>query len=419
MSRKYQDASSHAAEALFCSFCGKPEDAVGALIAGPSAFICENCVEDCNRLMADEFGTNATQAVAALPRPKEIHAHLDNYVVGQAQAKKVLAVAVYNHYKRLAHNRSSDRLEIAKSNILLIGPSGSGKTLLAETLARYLEVPFAVADATSLTEAGYVGEDVESIVQKLLQACDYDAEKASRGIIYIDEIDKLAGRSLNPTHGRDVGGEGVQQGLLKMIEGAVVSIPMRGNNKRSVQQEHVQVDTRNILFICGGAFAGLERLVAARAAPRSIGFSASVAGDAAADFVAQLETADLVQFGLIPEFVGRLPVAAVLDKLDEDALVRILTEPKNALVRQFQHLFSLDGCELEITDDALRAAAAEALARGTGARGLRAVLEGTLLDAMYTVPARGDVSRVIIDAECLKGAPATYEFLRLPVKLAQ
>lgn len=407
------------ADTLHCSFCGKAEHEVGALIAGPSAFICEGCVEDCNQLMEAEFGSASRQAIAALPKPRDIHGYLDRYIVGQRQAKKVLSVAVYNHYKRLAHNRSGDSLEIAKSNILLVGPSGSGKTLLAETLARYLDVPFAVVDATTLTEAGYVGEDVESVIQKLLLACDFDAEQASRGIIYVDEIDKLASRSLNPTHGRDVGGEGVQQGLLKMIEGTVVTVPMRGNGKRGAQQDQVQVDTREILFICGGAFAGLDKVVARRTLPRGMGFAAAMASDAGVNLAGELETGDLVEYGLIPEFIGRLPVTAVLEGLDEEALMRILTEPRNALVRQYQHLFSLDGCELEISEAALRATAREALARGTGARGLRAVLEDALLEAMYAVPARGDVARVLIDERCLEGGAPVYEVAAEPAKIAQ
>jgi len=415
--RTYQDGRGGPNESLSCSFCGKAEDEVGALIAGPSAFICEHCVEDCTRLLGSEFGESSLAAVKSLPKPREIHEFLSKYVVGQEQAKKVLSVAVYNHYKRLAQNKIRGGLEIAKSNILLIGPSGSGKTLLAETLARYLDVPFAVADATSLTEAGYVGEDVESIVLKLLQACDFDPEKAARGIVYIDEIDKLARRSLNPTHGRDVGGEGVQQGLLKLIEGTVVTVAQRGG-KRGMHQDQIQVDTREILFICGGAFAGLDKVVARRAAPRSIGFAATTA-EQSVDVRAALESTDLVEFGLIPEFIGRLPIVAMLDELDEQALVRILTEPKNALTKQYAHLFELDGCELHLTADALTGIAREALSRGTGARGLRAVLEGLLLDAMYTVPARGDVRRVVIDGECLKGAPASYEMMPLSHKIAQ
>jgi len=416
--RNHRDSSVQTDGSLFCSFCGKAEDDVSALIAGPSAYICELCVQDCTDLLEQEFGASALGAIRDLPKPRDIHAHLDQYVIGQEHAKKVLAVAVYNHYKRLAHNRRGDRVEIAKSNVLLIGPSGSGKTLLAETLARFLEVPFVVVDATTLTEAGYVGEDVESIIQKLLQSCDYDVDKASRGIVYIDEIDKLAARSQNPTHGRDVGGEGVQQGLLKLIEGTRVAVPARGG-RRGLQQDQLQVDTRNILFICGGAFAGLSKIVARRALPRSIGFAATVAGEAGADLRRELETMDLVEFGMIPELIGRLPVTAVLDELDEDALVRILTEPKNSLIRQFRHLFELDGCQLEISDEAIRGIASRALKRGTGARGLRSLLEELLLEPMFTVPARGDVRRVVVDAACLSGSPATYEFGEASQQLAQ
>ncbi|RFA31291.1 ATP-dependent protease ATP-binding subunit ClpX [Alkalilimnicola ehrlichii] len=419
MSRKdYHDPGQQDGDSLFCSFCGKAEEQVGTLIAGPSAFICDSCVEDCNRLMLEEFSVPPRELLKELPKPREIHNFLDGYVVGQEQAKRTLAVAVYNHYKRLAHNQSIDPVEISKSNVMLIGPSGSGKTLLAETMARMLDVPFAVVDATSLTEAGYVGEDVETVVQKLLQACDYDAEKAGRGIVYIDEIDKLARRSQNPSHGRDVSGEGVQQALLKLMEGTVVTLQGRGG-RRQMQQEQVQINTRDILFICGGAFAGLDKVVAGRTTPRGIGFGATVSAQQNAEFAKSLAVDDLIKFGLIPEFVGRLPVIAVLDELDEAALVGILTEPKNALVRQYAELFGLDDCALEIEAEALAAIAREAIARGTGARGLRAVLERVLLEPMYRVPAAGDVQAVVIDAECVNGKPAQYRYVSQPQRVAQ
>ncbi len=417
MSRKDDDSCRTDADQLFCSFCGKAEDQADTLIAGPSAFICDACVADCTRAMAAELYGSPREQLANLPRPKQIHAWLDEYVVGQCQAKRTLAVAVYNHYKRLACHRVGETVEIAKSNVLLIGPSGSGKTLLAETLARMLEVPFTVVDATSLTEAGYVGEDIESIVHKLMQACDHDAEKAARGIVYIDEIDKLAGRSQNPTHGRDVSGEGVQQGLLKLMEGAIVSVPTRVN-RRGLQSEQLQVDTRNILFICGGAFAGLEKTVARRVQPRGIGFGAAVAVAAEGGLATQLQVDDLLAFGLIPEFIGRLPVTAVLENLDEAALVDILTQPKGALVRQYRELFTLDDCGLEFSDEALRAVAREAMARGTGARGLRAVLERVLLEPMFRVPACTDIQSVRIDADCIAGAPASYHYAERAQKLA-
>jgi ATP-dependent Clp protease ATP-binding subunit ClpX len=393
---------------IFCSFCGKAEEEVSALIAGPTAYICELCVGDCTDLLEHEFGGSSAEMIRSLPKPREIHAQLDHHVIGQEHAKKILAVAVYNHYKRIAHNSRNDAIKIAKSNVLLVGPSGSGKTLLAETLARSLEVPFVVVDATTLTEAGYVGEDIEGIIQKLLAACDYDTEKASRGIVYIDEIDKLALRSQNPAHGRDVGGEGVQQGLLKLIEGTVVSVPARGG-KRGSQQDQVQVDTNNVLFICGGAFAGLDKVVARRTLARGIGFSAELPAEGSVADLLELDTADLVEYGIIPEFVGRLPVTAVLQQLSVDMLVRILLEPKNSLVRQYQHLFELDDCRLEFSEAAIRGIAERALERGTGARGLRSLLEDLLLEPMFTVPARGDVSRVLIEEACLDGASATYD----------
>lgn len=406
--RNTQDSLDTSGSPVFCSFCGKAEEEVSALIAGPTAYICELCVSDCTELLEQELGGANSEMLRHLPKPREIHAQLDGYVIGQEQAKRILAVAVYNHYKRIAHNGRNNALKIAKSNVLLVGPSGSGKTLLAETLARSLEVPFVVVDATTLTEAGYVGEDIEGIAQKLLAACDYDAEKASRGIVYIDEIDKLASRSQNPTHGRDVGGEGVQQGLLKLIEGTVISVPAKGG-KRGAQQDQVQIDTSNVLFICGGAFAGLEKVVARRTMPRSIGFSAELPEPDQAAELAELDTIDLVEYGMIPEFVGRLPVTAVLQALDVDTLVRILVEPKNSLLRQYQHLFELDQCQLEISEAAIRGIAERALQRGTGARGLRSLLEDVLLEPMFSVPARGDVKRVIVEEACLDGAPVRYE----------